>query len=108
MEVFVMALARGREVGVNVELIAFDADFAVDQRAAARVIREAESDLGFDGHERSFPFKVQSSRFKVRSKGFKSFKVFKTFKPPPVSSPTSWGRIEGGETAGTFETSWND
>src|SRR6266540_4201940 len=52
VKIFVVTLARGREVRVDVELIAFDADLAIDQRAAARVIGQAESDFRFGRHEK--------------------------------------------------------
>jgi hypothetical protein len=51
MKIFVMALAGGGEVGVNVEFVAFDADFAVDHSAAARVIGETESNVRFGWHD---------------------------------------------------------
>ena len=54
VKIFVMALARRSEVRVDVEFVSFDADFAVDQRATARMIREAGVMRGLADMTRSF------------------------------------------------------
>jgi poly-beta-hydroxyalkanoate depolymerase len=41
-----MALAGRNEIRIDVELIAFDADFAVDDRLAARMVGETQGDFG--------------------------------------------------------------
>ena len=47
VQILVMALAGRDKIGINVELVAFDADFAVDNRLAARVIGETEGNFWF-------------------------------------------------------------
>jgi hypothetical protein len=42
-----MALAGRNKIRVDVKLIAFDADFAVDDRLAARMVWETEGDFVF-------------------------------------------------------------
>ena len=46
VQILVMALAGRNKIRVDVELIAFDADFAVDDRLAARMVWETEGDFG--------------------------------------------------------------
>ena len=41
VQILVMALAGRNEVRIDVELVAFDTDFAVDDRLAARMVGQA-------------------------------------------------------------------
>ena len=47
VKVFVVALPRGGEVRIDGEFVAFDADFAVDQRATAGMIGQAQGNFRF-------------------------------------------------------------
>jgi hypothetical protein len=51
-----MTLAGRDEVWIDGELIAVDADCAVDDRLTARVIGEAKCDARFNCHEVSFHY----------------------------------------------------
>jgi hypothetical protein len=59
-----MALAGG-EVRIDGEFIAFDADFAVDDRLAARVIGEAKGNFGFC-HKCPFTIQITNSKFEIQ------------------------------------------
>ena len=45
-----MALAGGNEVGIDVKLVAFDTDLAIDNRLAARMIGQAQGDFRLSRH----------------------------------------------------------
>jgi hypothetical protein len=47
-----MALAGRNEMRVDVKLIAFDTDFTVDNRLAARMVGEAKGDSRFIRHNK--------------------------------------------------------
>src|SRR4030095_351616 len=88
VKIFVVTLARGREVRIDVESITFDADLAIDQRATARVIGQAEGDFRFCHQlvlsrvSLSMQFKVQCSKLKM-SQPFQSFQKFQ-LSPEPL------------------------
>ncbi len=66
-----MALAGRNKIGIDLEIVAFDTYFTVDNRAAARMVRETEGDLWFVGH----------NNFLSTWQKLASFKQFKAFKP---------------------------
>jgi hypothetical protein len=45
-----MSFAGRDEVVANLQIVTVDADFAVDQRAATRVIRQTQRDFRFARH----------------------------------------------------------
>src|SRR5690349_20489409 len=54
MKKFVMAFAGRDEFRIDVELVAFDSDFSVDQRATAGMIGKSKRDSRFVPHVFSF------------------------------------------------------
>jgi hypothetical protein len=78
-----MALAGGDEIGIDIEVVTFDADFAVYNRLAARMIGETERNCGFVGHRE---FLSQLTEFGVP--------IVPIVPEVPISS----------EACGTFET----
>jgi hypothetical protein len=50
-----MPFAGAGKVWIDFQFVAIDADFAVDDRAAARMVGQAEGDFGFSSH-RALPF----------------------------------------------------
>ena len=69
VEILVMTLAGRNEIRVDVQLIAFDADLAVDHRLAAGMIRETEGDFVFVCHSQIPSIAIE----KVWFQSFQSF-----------------------------------
>src|SRR5262245_52499784 len=75
MQILVMALAGSREVRIDVELVACDADLAVDQGAAAWMIWQAQGNSRFSGHQ-NFLSLFTETRVPTSSNRFR--KTFRT------------------------------
>src|SRR5918996_61324 len=73
VEEFVVSLPGRNKVKVDVELVALDTDLAVDERATAGMIGEAEGDPGFVSHGKFLSYRNSSEGFQ-----------FKPFKDVPV------------------------
>ena len=104
VQILVMALAGRNKVWIDIKLVAFDTDLAIDDRLAARMIGQTQRDFRFIRHD-SF---LSNGRNNLTFKSFKPFNRLRSVQAPTCFLPRVAGEDQTREAVLNLRDGLND